>query len=555
MTSRLRASSTPARWLCALAGLSLIALPQAAMAQAAPTTASQDTQLRQQLGLGDALGCFRLLGIPNPSSGEVIDQRLTSLGSQFGNELRAICGSSAVGSASSLGGAINSVQATKTVTQFRTVRRRIDQRLPPRQTTKPAKDLFMAFQAPSTSVSAGGASGLGVFGEVEREQRDRLGTEYDSAYESTLTGLSVGVDYARGPGVFGGWIGRTSREATFIGSTVRLAAFIPTIPQDPAFVRLFNDRTVVDSICGSDATKPGTFEHEGNTYGGFAGFRLGAAGFVDATVRVSRRDYAYSRGTCSIEYQTSPAPAFAAGRRVNDANGDAIADAGEIQNVAGAGVLYFDNNGNGILDVGEQVIDDIFAGTLSGSTSTQEASFSVRGGADYEVSHLVFGPRAIFTYTRNTIDAYTETGRSTAANPVKSVFNPAVFRTLGGPIGVELAYDEQSRRSMLLEAGGEIGYRFAFGTGFVTPFVAGYWRHEFDDDLQTVTVHMAQDLRATPARFDYATDGADADAAVLGFGANAWVGDRIGLRGEVSTLRGDVYFDSTVLSLQARVRF
>jgi outer membrane autotransporter protein len=106
-----------------------------------------------------------------------------------------------------------------------------------------------------------------------------------------------------------------------------------------------------------------------------------------------------------------------------------------------------------------------------------------------------------------------------------------------------------------MEVGGEIGYPIAFPSGSVTPFFSSYWRHEFEHDLQMVTARMAQDLRAQPVRFDYATDGADADSAVLAVGANAAIGDRIGLRGEVSTLRGDRFFTSTVASLQARVRF
>jgi hypothetical protein len=334
---------------------------------------------------------------------------------------------------------------------------------------------------------------------------------------------------------------------------VRIAGPFSGTQQDPAFVDLLNDRSISASVCGDEGISPGTFSQEGRQYGGFAGAVFGAV-FVDGTIRRANRDFEYGRGTCTIEYDPSRSPSFASGV-VNDANGDAIVDAGEFQTATGRGVLYYDGNGNGALNVGESLIDDIYAGTVSATTETGEVAFSVRAGADAERSNVIFGPRAIFTYTLTEVDGYTETGRSTFANPVRSNGGATVFRTLGGPIGLELAYEEQLRRSLLLELGGEAGYRIGIPDGSVVPFFAGYWRHEFEDELQVITAQMAQDRRPQPTRFTYAIDGADPDSALVAFGANTLLFGRMSLRGEVSRLMADEFFDATVFSLQARIGF
>lgn len=68
-----------------------------------PPPSTQDDQLRLQLALGEAAGCYRLLRVAN--SGSDVANALALFGTQIGNELRAICSPSAVTSASSLAGA------------------------------------------------------------------------------------------------------------------------------------------------------------------------------------------------------------------------------------------------------------------------------------------------------------------------------------------------------------------------------------------------------------------------------------------------------------------
>jgi hypothetical protein len=164
---------------------------------------------------------------------------------------------------------------------------------------------------------------------------------------------------------------------------------------------------------------------------------------------------------------------------------------------------------------------------------------------------VTVSPRAVLTYTRATADAYTETGRSTVANDVVPNEGLTVERVLGGPIGFELAFDEQIRTSLLLEAGGEV----AVHAGNVSPFFFGYWRQEFMDEFPLVTARFAQDLRDTPTLLEFGYDAWDPRAFRFGFGVNAFGGDRVAARLELSRLVADTLFSGQVVSIQARVRF
>jgi hypothetical protein len=202
-----------------------------------------------------------------------------------------------------------------------------------------------------------------------------------------------------------------------------------------------NDPAVFTHVCGGLSTG-GTFEQTANQFGGFAGFG-GARGFVDGTFAWTRRDHDYARNVCTIETQ---------------------------------GLVKFDPATGVLSDSVHNEVDDIYAGTLSGVSRIDETSFSVRAGGDAGNAVVSGGPRVILTWTHAKTGAYAETGRNTVANPITSTASelPPFTRTLGGPIGTELAFDEQTRTSVLLEAGGE----FAVHAGAVSPFVAGYWRHE-----------------------------------------------------------------------------
>jgi hypothetical protein len=179
----------------------------------------------------------------------------------------------------------------------------------------------------------------------------------------------------------------------------------------------------------------------------------------------------------------------------------------------------------------------------------------VRTGADLGSGGWSAGPRIVLTYARTTTDPFVEAGRSAVANSVHPNTGPDVRRTLGGPIGVELAFDEQSRYSLLLELGGEVGRQFQTPFGAVVPFGSAYWRREFNDERTIVTARLAQDLRSNPERFSFGTDAPDAGTAVLAGGLSALFGSRFALRAEYRQLLLDDLFESKVVSAQARVRF
>ena len=485
---------------------------------------TQDSTVRFQLGIGSAQGCLPLLGIASndPNANDKLIAALKNPNSGLGNELRAICGPSAVISSSALGGGMQSLQPVKTVTQFRPARNRIDQRLtskpkptPPR---KPGKEIAPnGFQGAQINPTAGlgPRTGAGIFGEVEFAGRNRTDTSYESGYDSDVSSFSIGADYATGNGaIVGGWYGRASQEGAFTRFT---PIFATTGNENSQNAAVLNDPAVFTRVCGG-LSNGGTLEQTANQIGGFAGY-LGARGFVDGTFAWTNRDHEYARNVCTIETQ------------------------GLVQFNPATGVLTDSAHPQGV--------DDIFAGTLSGLSQIDEISFSVRGGAEAG-NHIVSGgPRVIFTVTRGTTAAYIETGRNTVANTVTFNNGDKITRTLGGPIGTELAFDEQTRTSMLLEAGGE----FSVHVGRVSPFFAAYWRHEFNGDYPIVTARMAQDQRTTPTLLSFGFDAYDRNAFQFGFGANAVAGEQFVVRAEYTNLVSDAIFSGQMFSIQARVRF
>lgn len=530
--------------------LSVLCLPVTAFAQGTTGAPSppptQDRQLRDQLGLGDAQGCLSLYGFdpstgydpgPDPDAPQDFGEYLLGLGSSIGNELRAICGPSAVTSASSLGGGMNTLQATKTATQFRLARRRIDQRLmpagstaspsapspppgPPARAPGNAFTLFAPISAAGTSVVAADwgddvdATGLGLFGEIRFDRRERVGTAYESAYDVDARSFTAGADYLNGRALVGGWFSRLTEDGSF-------TRFSPLIEDASGTTSrsVLTDPGVLSRVCGG-LTTGGTLGSTTTAIGGFVGGGFGQASFADATFGWSRRANRYARNVCVIE--TGPT----------------------------SGVTYE----NGVLrsDNGQTIVDDIYAGTLSGAHDVDELNASFRLGGNYGRDRWMIGPRGSFTLSRTVTDPYAETGKSTVANEVRSNGDQIVTRrTLGGPIGIEMAYDRQSYTSALLEGGAEVAVR----AGRVVPFASGYWRHEFLDGYRLVTAHFVQDRRTTPKRFTFGHDRPDADSLLVGFGAAVAAGTRGFVRVEANTLLLDRLFSLFSFSASARVQF
>ena len=502
----------------ALSAALLLAL---AMPTALAQSMSLGDQLDAQLGLGNPSGCVDFLRITDADLVDAgndpqlaVNRQLNRLDArgQIGDGLHAICGPSAVGSASSLGGGLNTVQATKTVSQFRLVRRRIDQRLPRRPRTVQESPL-MLFLQPARLQSDGelrrqAPAGVAVFGDVEYEQQDRETTRYEDGYEADIAGGTIGIDYAWDRAVVGAWGGYKRMDGDFRGG----------------FERFLSDPAQLAAVCGG-VLPGGDFDLKGGRFGGFAGWRLGDAGFIDINASRSRRDYRYKRNTCMIEVTAEP---------LSYVNGELF--------------------GGGLL------IDDIYAGRISGDTDITETGVSIRAGFDSSRGAWTFGPRATLGYARSTIDAYAETGRSTVDNPVTP--NGAglppdggriINRALGDPIGLELAYREQEHDSLLLEIGGLVERRFETSRGMLVAHASAYWRHEFKDELRFATVRFVQDLRPDPVFFSFVNGQVDADTALFSVGLTAVFNERAAMRFEVTHLAFDSYLDSTGVSAQVRV--
>ena len=465
------------------------------------------------LGLGQSSGCFVLLGVGN--SGQEVEDALVTLGAQIGNELRGICLPSAVTSASSIGGALSTL-GTINVTQANLARRRIDRRLMSagsKPKTPPKKDIRALFDQASTGLAGPfyEAPGVGVFGQVHFDDRDRTATAFETGYTSSIKGFSAGVDYLGTRGTVGGWFGTNTETADF----AQLSLVFESASNDP-FPAALDDAAVLSDICGG-LDDGGTFERRSTQFGGFGGWRLGGAGFMDVTFGFTRHEHDYSRNVCAIE------------------------SSGELQVVNGE---LQDTNGN--------PMDDIFAGTLLGEAKTRETMLSIRGGANVG-DVVIFSPRASFTMTWATTDAFVESGISTVAIPIDPVADvpDLLTRQIGGPIGLELSFDSHSRSSYRIEAGAEVAVRL----GAVLPHVSGFWRRELNDDYPLVTASMAQDFRPSPTVLEFGHDAFDPQSFVFAFGVTAVAGSTFAARFEISTLTADSLFASRIVTIQARVRF
>lgn len=524
---------TPRRRLqagCGSTALCVLLLLPATPLRAQALPPSLGDRVAELLALGDADGCVDFLRISDAEIQEAGDRQaavnnaLNALeaAGDIGDGLHAICGPSAVGSASALGGALDSAQATKTVSQFRLVRRRIDRRLPPRRPRPVQESPLMLFLQPAVPVrdpALGQAvqDGVAVFGEVEYERQDREATRLLDGYEADLRAGLIGIDYGWNRTVLGAWGGYRRMDGDL---TSGFAPFLDDPAQQAA-------------ACGG-VSPGGDFDLDGGSLGVFAGWKLGDSGFVDLNAARSRRDYRYTRNTCVIEITATP---------VSFVNGGLVGGPPDSP----------------------QPIDDIYAGYISGDTDVTESGLSLRAGFDRSRGAWTFGPRATLAYTRTSIDAYAETGWSTVANQVEPN-NPAplgdppgpgqgriITRAIGDGIGLELAYREQRHDSLLLEVGGVVERRFEHARGQLVAHASAYWRHEFRDDLRYATASFVQDLRPDPVVFAFANGEVDADTAVFTLGLTAVFNARAAMRLELSHLAFDRHLDATGISAQVRV--
>jgi uncharacterized protein YhjY with autotransporter beta-barrel domain len=497
-------------------------------AGAEPTARSLDQALAQTLSLGRAFGCGPAFGLQDFSSDQLalLDTTLRDLrdSGQIGKELAAICGSSAVNSSSALGGSLGSLQTTKTVSQFRLARSRTDSRLNPRGKRAgqggPVLLAQLGDRPPTTTdaTSLEADVGPGVFMHASHERRDRINTALEAGYRANVGEALVGMDYAtRERWLAGAWLGWRRADADYRNTSALIAGPVPDFGDSltPA---------LQSEIC--KVGPGGGFDDKGARFGGFVAKRFGEA-FADIAVQYSRRNYAYQRNVCAIE---------ASGAIVRDPN-----DASQFLSDGGTGA----------------VVDDIYAGTVSGKAKLTEWGLSARVGFDVSADPFQWGPRLSLTYLRTTVGAHTERGRTSVTNTVRSN-TPDVLtttRSAGDPTGLELAYDRQRRTSLQSELQLVAGYRIDAGASTWVPRLSGSWLHEFKGQRERVGVRMAQDRRADPARFAFTTDSTDKNKGTIAVGLSFVQGAQFSADVEVSRLVGDDRFNSTQVALQALWRF
>lgn len=487
-------------------------------AAAQSTPASLGDQVAGHLALGRASGCAGFLGLDDAANRDVADALISLLNSgSIGRELAAICAPSAVASASSLGGALNSVQATKTVSQFRPVRRRIDKRTRPSSGRPATANLTLNFLPSSSDLDANtrpdDEEGLNIFTELEHERRGQDVTRYEQGYDSDINRGSVGFDLAWGRAVAGAWIGYSRTDGKLAGGI------------DPFPISEFYENPALIQAQGCGGIEAGgAYDGAGGAVGAFAGWRFGRHGYLDIVASRTDQDVNYRRSACVAEFFGSE--------------------------------LFFEN---GRLTDGSRIggspINSIFAGEIHGTVRSVEDSVSMRTGYDIGQGDLSFSPRITLTYSRIQTDAYSESGRSTVDYPISlvgEVDRLVIDRTRGEMVGLELSYRNQSRNSLLLEIGGQLDHSLAAFRGRVVVHASAYWRRQLQHTQRHPTVRFAQDYRDEPVYFSFATNEIDESSSLFSAGLTAAIGSRGAVRFEISRLEAEDLISSTSYSVQFR---
>lgn len=477
-----------------------------ATAVAEPDAISLDEVLKHTLALGDGTGCGKAFGISE-----------SGVEGLFGKELTAICRPSAVNSAAALGGSLGSLQTTKTVSQFRMVRRRVDSRLGgvhgKRFGLSVATSLNSRDKSEQPAVTdslrldSTRQSRFGAFTQVEYELQDRATSRLEAGYEANISQGLIGFDYVTAQGILaGGWVAFATSDADYVD--VRFQSFDMVVAPDLG---------LLSEIC--KLSPGGGFVDEGVRLGGFAGTRFGS-GFADIAVQYSQRNYDYHRNVCTVEAPSRDVPFV---RDANSATGFTL--------------------------------DDIYAGTISGQTTLTAWSVSTRAGLDFGTDRFLWGPRVSATALRSTISGLAETGQTSVTNTVTSPGGLQTVRNPGEPTGLELVFEERTRTSLQAEGQLVVAYRFNGPFGELIPRLSASWIHEFQGERQLVTVQMAQDLRPSPTRFSFTTESTDKNKGNIAIGTTALVGTQFAADLAITYLVADSNFSSTSVTAQARWQF
>lgn len=138
-------------------------------------------------------------------------------------------------------------------------------------------------------------------------------------------------------------------------------------------------------------------------------------------------------------------------------------------------------------------------GFADGNTTGNEFNVGVLAGYDFHVGALTAGPRVGVNYSTNDIGSFAENPRGNQ-----------------DPTGLEVAYDDQHRESLVSKVGFFASYAIGVGFGVLVPQISGEWVHEFLNDQRVIYFRFREDNNGTRIRFQ--TDRPDRDYFHLGAG-------------------------------------
>ncbi len=145
---------------------------------------------------------------------------------------------------------------------------------------------------------------------------------------------------------------------------------------------------------------------------------------------------------------------------------------------------------------------DVIDRTAVGETDATQFAITAAANYTFQSGPISWGPTARFSYLRQHVDGFEETGAS----------------------GLDLAYNDERSFSVTSGLGLNAAYTASTSAGVFTPYVRAEWEHEYDDDARVFSVRYVADTFAetiaNPAAV-VVTDAPDRDRARIGAGVAA----------------------------------
>lgn len=187
-------------------------------------------------------------------------------------------------------------------------------------------------------------------------------------------------------------------------------------------------------------------------------------------------------------------------------------------------------------------------GQNKGNYDTNEFSATILADYPYAIGRFNIAPHVGFIYNYKKNDSYSEQGNAEVANPALGIVQ-------GGPTGIELAFEEDSRTSVQSVLGMKATNTLRVGSAAIVPELFLNWHHEFQDDQRTIDVSFVQDNRPEPKVFSYDTQAPDRDFFILGLEVSTLFENGLKAFVAVRKLLGHDFYDSTAASIGLRMDF